>query len=121
MEETNANRAWTFLTHHGHVLVSLSRDPNLRLRDIAAAVGITERATATMVSELVAAGYLQRIKQGRRNHYRVDLSGGLRHPVASGVSVGAVFAALIPTARSTVAAGASTVGNLSPARTVGVR
>jgi hypothetical protein len=96
MDEFDGGRAWTFFTHHGHVLISLSRDPTLRLRDIAGAVGVTERATATLVSELVNAGYLQRFKEGRRNRYRVDLSGGLRHPVTGGVSVGAVFAPLVP-------------------------
>ncbi len=57
---------------------------------------MTERATATLVSELVHAGYLQRFKDGRRNRYRVDLSGGLRHPLTAGVSVGAVLAPLLP-------------------------
>jgi hypothetical protein len=96
MDALDEGRPWTFFTHHGHVLISLSRDPTLRLRDIAGSVGVTERATATLVSELVHAGYLQRFKEGRRNRYRVDLSGGLRHPVTSGVSVGAVLAPLIP-------------------------
>jgi hypothetical protein len=96
MEDFDGGRAWTFFTHHGHVLITLARDPSLRLRDIAGAVGVTERATATLVSELVRAGYLQRFKEGRRNRYRVDLSGGLRHPVTAGVSVGAVFAPLVP-------------------------
>ena len=77
-------RQWTFFTHHAHVLISLARDPTLRLRDIAGAVGVTERATATLVSELVHAGYLQRFKDGRRNRYRVDLSGGLRHDAGLG-------------------------------------
>jgi hypothetical protein len=89
-------RQWTFFTHHAHVLLSLARDPTLRLRDIAAIVGVTERATATLVSELVHAGYLQRFKDGRRNRYRVDLSGGLRHDLAGGVPVGEVFAPLLP-------------------------
>jgi|SRR5882757_6947141 hypothetical protein len=96
MDALDEGRPWTFFTHHGHVLISLSRDPTLRLRDIAGSVGVTERATATLVSELVHAGYLQRFKEGRRNHYRVDLTGGLRHQVTAGVSVGAVLAPLIP-------------------------
>ena len=83
MEEVTG-RPWTFFTHHAHVLISLARDPTLRLRDIAGAVGVTERATATLVSELVHAGYLQRFKDGRRNRYRVDLSGGLRHGLVAG-------------------------------------
>jgi hypothetical protein len=93
--EEITGRPWTFFTHHAHVLISLSRDPTLRLRDIAGAVGVTERATATLVSELVHAGYLQRFKDGRRNRYRVDLSGGLRHDLVSDTSVGAVFGPLL--------------------------
>jgi DNA-binding IclR family transcriptional regulator len=88
-------RPWTFFTHHAHVLLSLARDPTLRLRDIASAVGVTERATATLVSELVHAGYLQRFKDGRRNRYRVDLTGGLRHGLASGATIGDVFEPLL--------------------------
>lgn len=94
MEEVTG-RPWTFFTHHAHVLISLARDPTLRLRDIAGAVGVTERATATLVSELVHAGYLQRFKDGRRNRYRVDLSGSLRHDLVSGTSVGEVFGPLL--------------------------
>ncbi len=96
MVEEVSGRPWTFFTHHAHVLISLARDPTLRLRDIASAVGVTERATATLVSELVHAGYLQRFKDGRRNRYRVDLSGGLRHELVSGTSVGEVFGPLLP-------------------------
>jgi hypothetical protein len=94
--EEPSGRPWTFFTHHGHVLLSLARDPTLRLRDIARMVGVTERATATLVSELVHAGYVQRFKDGRRNRYRVDLSGGLRHPLGGDVSIGDVFEALLP-------------------------
>ena len=101
MEEVTG-RPWTFFTHHAHVLISLARDPTLRLRDIAGAVGVTERATATLVSELVHAGYLQRFKDGRRNRYRVDLSGGLRHGLVDGTSVGEVFEPLLSNGRDPV-------------------
>jgi DNA-binding IclR family transcriptional regulator len=100
MVEEVTGRQWTFFTHHAHVLLSLARDPTLRLRDIAGAVGVTERATATLVSELVHAGYLQRFKDGRRNRYRVDLSGGLRHPLVEGASVAEVFEPLLPAGHS---------------------
>jgi hypothetical protein len=93
--EELTGRPWTFFTHHAHVLLSLARDPTLRLRDIAGVVGVTERATATLVSELVHAGDLRRFKDGRRNRYQVDLSGGLRHPVVGGVSVSEVFGPLL--------------------------
>lgn len=72
---------WTFLTNHSHVLLCLVRDPGLRLRDIADQVGITERAVQRIVSELEEAGYLLRTKDGRRNHYEIDLELPLRHPI----------------------------------------
>ena len=60
---------WTFLTNHAHVLVLLDRDPDMRMRDLAREVGITERATQRIISELVESGYLTRRRQGRRNTY----------------------------------------------------
>ena len=62
---------WTFLTNHAHALVCIARDPGLRLRDVAERVGVTERAAQRIVSELVDAGYLERLREGRRNSYRV--------------------------------------------------
>jgi predicted ArsR family transcriptional regulator len=75
--------SWTFLSNHGHVLVALAKDPTLRLRDIAAIVGITERAVQTIVGDLEAAGYLERQRVGRRNAYVLRVNGPLRHPVES--------------------------------------
>jgi predicted transcriptional regulator len=72
---------WTFLTNHGHVLICLARDPEMILRDVADQVGITERAVQRIVAELEEAGYIERIKEGRRNRYRLTLTKPLRHPV----------------------------------------
>lgn len=72
---------WTFLTNHGHVLVCIARDPDIRLRDVAARVGVTERAVQSIVRDLEEAGYLQRTRIGRRNRYRLDRGRPLRHPV----------------------------------------
>lgn len=72
---------WTFLTNHSHVLLCLARDPEMRLRDVADLVGVTERAVQRIVRELEEAGYLLRSKQGRRNRYEIDLDLPLRHPV----------------------------------------
>lgn len=72
---------WTFLTNHSHVLLCLARDPEMRLRDVADLVGVTERAVQRIVGELEDAGYLVRSKQGRRNRYEIDLDLPLRHPV----------------------------------------
>ena len=74
---------WTFLTNHAHVLVLLSQDQDLRLRDLAEQVGITERATQRIVGELVDSGYLTRRRHGRRNTYTVHADTPLRHPLES--------------------------------------
>jgi hypothetical protein len=63
---------WGFLTNHALVLLCIARDPGARLRDIAVSVGITERSTFGIVSDLAAAGYLIKEKDGRRNRYRVE-------------------------------------------------
>ncbi|MDF2976041.1 MAG: putative transcriptional regulator, PaaX family [Actinomycetospora sp.] len=79
---------WTFLTNHAHVLVALARDPEVRLRDVALLVGITERSVQSIVADLEAAGYLQRVRVGRRNRYRVNAAGPLRHPAERDHAVG---------------------------------
>ena len=82
---------WTFLTNHAHVLLCIADDPDARLRDIAARVGITERATQRIVAELVDAGYVTRRRVGRRNHYQVDPDVHFRHPIEEHVAVGALI------------------------------
>lgn len=72
---------WTFLTNHAHVLFVLAQDPLARHRDVAAQVGITERAVVRIVGELVAAGYVSVTREGRRNHYAVHGDRPLRHPI----------------------------------------
>ena len=79
-------RTWTFLTNHAHVLLVVRRDGNARLRDIAEAVGITERAVQLILGDLESEGYLRRSKVGRRNAY-VVLGGPLRHPLEAGRAV----------------------------------
>jgi DNA-binding MarR family transcriptional regulator len=73
--------ALAFLTNHAHVLLCVSRDPGMRLRDIAQCVGITERATHRMVCELEQGGYLTRSREGRRNVYEVHRGRPLPHPL----------------------------------------
>jgi len=84
--ETSA--AWTFLSNHGHVLVCIVRDPNVRVREIAQAVGVTERAVQRILSELEDAGVIVRTRQGRRTHYEVNEALPLRHPIEARHSVG---------------------------------
>src|SRR5690349_9722129 len=62
---------WSFLTNHAQVLLCIARDPGIRLRDIGAAVGITERAAVRIVGELEDAGYVTRRRVGRRSHYTI--------------------------------------------------
>ena len=64
-------RTWGFLTNHALVLLCIARDPEARLRDIAASVGITERSAFGIVSDLTEAGYVVKEKGGRRNRYQV--------------------------------------------------
>ena len=82
---------WTFLTNHAHVLLCISRDPAIRLRDVAQSVGITERATQRIVADLVAAGYLERARIGRRNHYEVNGELHFRHPIEERNTIGALL------------------------------
>lgn len=74
---------WTFLTNHTHVLFCLAQDPEIRLRDVADRVGITERAVQRIVTELENGGYITRQRQGRRNNYQVHQARPLRHPIES--------------------------------------
>lgn len=79
---------WTFLSNHGHVLVSLSRDPDIRLRDVADAVGITERAVQQIVRDLTEQGYVHKEKVGRRNRYQVIRKASFRHDLEAHVRLG---------------------------------
>ena len=63
--------SWTFLTNHAHVLLTIAAEPEIRIRDIASEVGITERAAHRIVADLEEAGYLKVTKVGRRNEYVV--------------------------------------------------
>lgn len=91
---TNANRrssepaGWTFLSNHAHVLLLLATGEDLRVRDIAARVGITERAVQKIMTELDAGGVLSRTREGRRNRYSIHTDIHLRHPVEAHRTVG---------------------------------
>jgi DNA-binding MarR family transcriptional regulator len=87
--------SWTFFTNHGHVLVCIAQNPDIRISDIADLVGIGERAAHRIVGELVDGGYVIRTKDGRRNTYTVDYSQHLRHPLEAGHTIGEIFKALV--------------------------
>lgn len=80
--------SWTFLSNHAHVLILLGQHPDLRMRDLAERVGVTERAVQRIVAELSAEGFLDVHKEGRRNRYCVQRDRQLRHPVEAGVHIG---------------------------------
>lgn len=88
--------SWTFLSNHSHVLVSLAAEPDIRVRDVAALVGITERAVQRIVTDLVEAGVLIRLREGRRNHYQIDREASLRHPIEKHCTVGDLLTLICP-------------------------
>jgi hypothetical protein len=91
---------WTFLTNHGHVLLCLAAGPERRLRDVAARVGITERAVQRIVAELEAAQYLKRKRKGRRNRYELRPTLHLRHPIEGHRTIGELIDFVIDPAAS---------------------
>lgn len=85
---------WTFLTNHARVLLLLADDPDARMREMADAIGITERAVQRIVAELEAGDYVRRERVGRRNHYAVRLDQPLRHALDAHGTIGDLVAAL---------------------------
>ena len=86
--ETDGRGDWLFLSNHGNVLLCIARDPRIRISEISDKVGIGERAAQKIVADLVAEGYLVRIKEGRRNRYEVNRNAHLRHPLFSNLEIG---------------------------------
>lgn len=93
MSANQIQRPWTFLSNHGHVLVYVHRHPDARVRELAAAVGVTERTALAILADLVAAGYLTVTRVGRRNSYTVSRDLRLRHPEEEGTAVGELLRA----------------------------
>lgn len=83
-----APQTWTFFSNHAHILIAIARDPDVRVRDLAPLVGITERAAQRIVTELAEGGYLQIERVGRRNHYRLAADRSLRHPLEAHRTIG---------------------------------
>lgn len=79
---------WSFLTNHARVLLCIARDPGVRLRDIAATVGMTERGAHDIVGDLVDGGYVSKEKDGRRNRYRIQEHLPLGDPVSAEPTIG---------------------------------
>lgn len=88
---------WTFLTNHGHVLVCIAKNSEVRISEIADQVGIGERAAQGIVTDLVEGGYVTRTRVGRRNHYAVNPDLPLRHPLERDHQIGELLYAVAST------------------------
>jgi len=91
MSSAETAKPWTFLTNHAQVLLCLADDPEVRLRDVAERVGITERAAQRILADLVEAGYVEAVRVGRRNRYTVDGAHAMRHAAQDGHRIGALL------------------------------
>lgn len=87
---------WTFLSNHAHVLFCIAAWPDIRIRDIALRVFITERAVQRIVVDLERGGYLKRERVGRQNQYRLEPRRHLRHPLEHHVEIGRLLSVLQP-------------------------
>jgi hypothetical protein len=85
---------WSFLSKHGRVLLCIAHDPGVRLRDIAASLGITERSAYGIVTDLTAAGYAVKRKDGRRNRYQIQARLPPHEPAGQQLAIGDVLALL---------------------------
>ncbi|MCK9518312.1 MAG: winged helix-turn-helix transcriptional regulator [Dehalococcoidia bacterium] len=82
---------WTFLTNHARVLLCIAEDPAIRLREMSARVGITERATQRILADLVDRGYVSRVRIGRRNNYEVHPEMPFRHEAERTLPIGVLL------------------------------
>ena len=87
---------FTLLTNHAHVLVLIAQRPDVRMREIASTIGITERAVQRIVDDLTAAGYIVITKDGRRNRYEIRPESPIRHPLASHRNIGDLIRMVYP-------------------------
>ena len=89
--ETSRKKPWTFVTNHTQVLLAIASNPDIRTRDIADAVGITERAAQRIVADLAEAGYVEATRIGRRNHYTINGEVSMRHPAQQNYEINALL------------------------------
>src|ERR1700751_1735082 len=88
---------WSFLTNHARVLLCIAHDPGVRLRDIAASLGITERSAHGIITDLTTAGSTVKKKAARRNRYQIQAHMPLREPASQEPAIGEVLAVLAGT------------------------
>lgn len=85
--EPEPSVGWTYLTNHTHTIITLLREPDIRVRELAIEVGITERAILRILGELEKSGVITKTREGRRNRYSVNLDAPLRHPLEAHCSL----------------------------------
>lgn len=100
MSSSESTPSWTFLTNHTQVLLCIAQDVDVRLRDVAEKVGVTERAAQRIVADLVEAGIIDRRRVGRRNHYLVNRQAAMRHAAQAEYRVGPLLDLLAPQAEA---------------------
>ena len=91
MATSKSQASWTFLSNHGHILVHINRNPDSKVKEIAEAVGITERSALSILSDLETGGYVSIERIGRRNTYRVNPHKNFRHPNEAKKPIGALM------------------------------
>jgi DNA-binding MarR family transcriptional regulator len=96
MSSRDGDKPWRFVTNHTQVLLAIARDREVRLRDIAELVGITERAAQRIVADLVESGFVERTRVGRRNHYEINRAVKMRHPAQIDHEIGELLDLLEP-------------------------
>ena len=95
MSSGRDEKQWRFVTSHTQVLLCIARKPEIRIRDVADLVGITERAAQRIIADLVEAGYVERKRVGRRNHYLVKTDRRMRHPLQQTHEIGELLDLLL--------------------------
>jgi predicted ArsR family transcriptional regulator len=83
-----ARENWTFLGHHAHVLIAVNKNPDFTIDELAQILGVTTRSVVNVLQDLVAGGYLTKVRSGRRNHYEINLQAPLRHLTSRDKTVG---------------------------------
>ena len=87
-ESNDNHKPWRFVTNHTQVLLTIARNPDIRMREIAELVGITERAAQRIVADLMETGYIDSVRVGRRNHYTINREIRMRHPAQDDQEIG---------------------------------
>jgi DNA-binding MarR family transcriptional regulator len=100
MSSGRDEKPWRFVTSHTQVLLCIARNPEIRIRDVADLIGITERAAQRIIADLVEAGYVERMRVGRRNHYLVKTDLRMRHPLQQTHEIGELLDLLLGPTKS---------------------